>query len=354
MYKTSTLVFLIVLLTATGVKATPTVGLLTELSGSFAANGVDCRKGYEVAVLQSESEGKKPRVYFGDSRGEARSALSEMQRLVELEEAVAVVVNRSQVGMALAPLSQRSGVPLIGVIGHTDFVNNYSTVYRAWPNAGAEGATLAQTVWDLGHRTVSMATLDDEYLVSLTASFRHAFEQHGGRVIRAVEVIPAESDLRTLALLLMQGKPDALLINLGIPQLGPMYRILGELNNSSPTFSNYWLQTSEVLESAGESAEGAIFIEASLDVPEFFKFLTELSGSTGNLMMTYTCYVAARLALVAASASAIKTSKRLAEMSVLTTFDSELPIVDREVQFDLVAKQLVGSSLRTLDISPQN
>jgi len=70
--------------------------------------------------------------------------------------------------------------------------------------------------------------------------------------------------------------------------------------------------------------------------------------------VTYTCYIAARLALLAASDSVQETGKKLAEMSVLTTFDSELPIVDREVQFDLVAKQLVGSNLRILDITPQN
>jgi len=324
----------------TPVFSEPTVGLFTELSGSFAASGVECRRGYEVAIEEAKKSGSEINFYFGDTRGEARVAVSEMQRLIETRNVSAIVVNRSQVGMALAAMAERSDIPLIGVVGHSDFISRYSTTFRSWPDARLEGQALARVVWNSGHKVISIATLEDEYLVSLSENFESAFKAMGGEISESITVLPSDADYRTTALRLVRSSPDALFINLGIPQLGPMYRTLGQLYNKLPTFSNYWLQSKEVLEDAGAPAQGAVWVEASLDIPNLQKLVELYSEKSGNLMMTYTCYVAARLAIEAAGADSQETIKNLNGMTEVNTPDGTIKIENREIQFELVPKRV--------------
>jgi len=323
------------------VPAEPTVALMTELSGSFAENGADCRKGYELAVAGFAGD-KAPRVIYGDTQGDPKIALSEMQRFLDLEKASIIVANRSQVGMALGAACERRGIPFVGVVGHSDFVARYRTVVRAWPDTSAEAAVLAKTALSLGHRRITPVTLEDEYLTSLTEKLNEALRQLGGELTPGFTVMPGETDFRTLAAQIQREAPPALFVNLGIPQLGPFYRHLAELRLRMPTYSNYWLQKPEVLKAAGDAAEGAVFVEALLDLPKLRGLFRQHFGEPANLMMSYTCYTGALLALTSAGRTPAESLSRLMVRDFLDTPDGRLPIINREIRFPLEPKKIMN------------
>ncbi len=52
----------------------PAIGLMTELSGLYGANGADCREGYRLAGMLYD-DSRKAEIFFGDTQGDAKTAV---------------------------------------------------------------------------------------------------------------------------------------------------------------------------------------------------------------------------------------------------------------------------------------
>jgi branched-chain amino acid transport system substrate-binding protein len=160
------------------------LGLMAELSGPFAGNGEDCRRGYETArsgfAPGDLVGGRAVQFIYGDSRGDPKSGVAEFSRLVEAEQVLAVVTNRSQIAMALAPLSGRRGVPLLATAGAEGFTEANKYAFRFWPTAEHESRALAKKVIELGYKETALLTSNDEYNLSLTKYFRVNYGALGG------------------------------------------------------------------------------------------------------------------------------------------------------------------------------
>ena len=327
------------------------VGLMSDMTGSLAPNGEDCRNGYRIAI---ESFGPQDRVrfLFADSRGDGKTAVSEFQRLQE-QGIIALITNRSQVGMAINPLSSRSAIPLIGIVGHNDFVRNNPYALRMFPGVQVEAQALAEKATSLGLRKVAVITLEDEWLSSLTQEFNIALKQRGGQVLLNASVLPSELDFGALI-----GKikdADAVFMNLGIAQSGPFLRRLRELGVKSQVLSNFWGAKKEVLDETGpEAAEGLIFFETDLRQPKFIAEHRRLFGHDRASVVTYSCYAGLRLLLNTVSSANTSVSKAslqqlLTGANAVVLLDETIPIVNREAIYGLRCRQIARGDLTACD-----
>lgn len=319
------------------------IGLMTELSGEYAANGADCRRGYELVASSVKSDDGVEFI-FADSKGEAKTGITEFHRLVDVGMVDLVVTNRSQVGMALTPLLEKNKTPLLGVVGHQDFLRASPYSFRFWPSTELESEALAKEAIRRNLKTAAIASFEDEWGISFREGFVSEYKQLGGQVLFD-EIVPNDlSDFKTVIAKIRQLSPKTVIVNLGLSQAGTFIRQLREQGLKQELLGSYFVRTKEVIEQAGVAAmEGLILVELNLDKPKFRDKLKEIFGDEVEVTaITYTCYTAAATALHTVELA--KQQKGNSLMSILKNLrqvplmDEMISLRDREAQYDLQYK----------------
>lgn len=322
------------------------LGVLTELSGQFASNGNDCRAGHSAALKAFSNNGNvgkyKIKLIYGDSKGEGKAAVSEMNKLLAQDSVIAILANRSQVVMPLNPISRARKVPLLGVAAHPDLISENEYAFRFYPSTQFEGPMLAKKMIEHGAKKVAALGLQDEYLVALQKSTTEELKKLGATVVYDETVTDNELDFNTLISRIAAKQPDYLLINFGLGQSGVVIRKIRERGLKQPIVSNFWIQKEDVIKNAGkENMEGAGSIGIAATLPKFGEALQEFAPGARSSTIYYACHVALASFLHAVknspvdvkdSTSALQALQNLKKVELL---DETLPVKDREVQFTL-------------------
>lgn len=280
------------------------VGLLLVLSGPYASLGEDCRQGVEVAkgVLGAGDtlEGKEIKFFYGDTQADPKVAVNEFKKMLNVHNIHLAITLRSPIGMALNPLSARAKVPLLGAVGHTDFVPTNPFAFQLWSTGLEDGEALANLISMNNGKRVALITTEDDWTVSVSDGFRKGARRHGLTLVYDQSLLPTETEFLSVISKLRNSNSDSIIINSGITQIGPIIKKLREQGFTQQIYSTFWVAKPEVLDSAGPAAlEGVKFVEASLAFPKLRAALREKFGDERISQMTYSCYAAMAFALQA-------------------------------------------------------
>ena len=324
------------------------IGLLVELSGQYATgSGDQCKYGYELGrkMYRYQGDDYKIKFIYGDSQGEPKASISEFNRLVKVEKVHAIITNRSRVGMALNPLSIRHGIPLIGVVGHAEFINQNPNAFRFWPSSIDEATALSKKVFDMGFKDVAIITHEDEWTISYRDAFVESYNKLGGKVNLNELISPEMMDFRAITTRIKKANAQAIVVNLGPANTGVFIRRLREQGVKQQLFGGYYTRTKESIENAGEAIEGLILVELDLNMPEFGNVVRrELKGEEPNTYK-FTCASAVAFVLETLKNNKNVTDggsllKALSKANELALVDGPLEIKDREAQFGLAYKTI--------------
>ena len=341
----------ILALSPLSVSAERKVGVLLPLSGNFAAVGNDSRQGIEVALEELGGSTRLDFVY-ADSKADPKTGVAEFRKFVDTDGVLAVYALRGPIGMALNPLSQAGKVALLGGVGNKDFADQNEFAFQLWSRSDEEGAFLAETLLKQRVRSIALVTTQDDWTNSVSLGFRTAYAARGGTIAIDQGVPPSEVEFSTIVSQIPLKKPDAVFVNLALPQIAPFLRRAREQNITLPIYSNFFSAKKEVVEAAGiESVEGVKFVEMDTNLPQFrrrldAKFHTNASGAT------LAAYVAAMLLEKAAldapeAKSATEFYAALLKVTEIRTADGTFKVRDRKVQFPLVIRTLRGGKAQS-------
>lgn len=319
------------------------IGALAELSGPFQGIGEECRRGYLIAEQAFGSAGIE--IVYGDHQRVARTGISEFHKLVERDHVEAVVTNAAPVALALNPVSKQRKIPLLATVVMPSFTGDNPYALRFWPTAESEGHAVADHLIRRRLLRLAILTLQDEYPVSVTTALKVTLPSLGGTVVFSEDVLAGSTDLSSVISKMKRANPDAVFINVVGEQIAVIMRRMREQGITQPFIGTFSLARPDILASAGHAAEHATFIEVDGDKPQFLRKLKEkfeVSHSTG---LNYTCYAALSAALQSArrpSSDAIAPSfaARLTELQEVPLLDGPLRIINREAQFDFVAREV--------------
>lgn len=329
------------------------IGMLLPLSGSYASGGVDNQRGVEAALAAAKSPTQLDIVY-ADSKADPVTGINEFRRLTETEKVLGVYVMRGSVGMPLNPLSQSSGISLLGGAGNKDFATLNQYAFQAWSKSDEEGAFLAQIFKNRGYDLTALLTVQDDWQSSVSEGFRASMKNLGLKIVLDQEVIPTESDFRSLLLKIKSSSPKAIFANLGVNQMAPFLRQVKDLGISTQIYCNFWVAKKDVIESAGvEVLEGVRFVEMDTNFPTLTKFMLDKYAATpsGATLSTY----ASTLLLLQTVSNNSKISTKeelyteLIKQKEISTPDGPIPIVDRRVKFPLKEKMLKSGKVESVD-----
>lgn len=343
------ILFLMIPSLASGDEPPVTIGLMSELSGPYAPNGQACRAGYQVAIEHYNAlkqSTHKLKFVYADSKGEAAAGVSEFKRLTEVEHALGIVVTRSQIGMALNPISKQKKIPLAGIVGHRDFVSANPYAFRVYPSVQREAAKLVEQLLQEKNLTAAVLTLEDEWTVSLSEEFEKRYTAAGGKILFSEKVLPGSADWSSLGVRIKQLNPQAIFVNLGAGTVGAALRKLHELDINSRKVSNFWAQHSGELETAGNAAsEGLSFVEVNLNQAQFKAALKKFAADDNTMAIHYVCYAGAT-ALIEAALNAPKLESpedlfnSLNSLHALKLLDETVPVEERELIYQLQIKTI--------------
>lgn len=269
---------------------------MAELSGPFSSIGEECRRGYDVAAQSLTDHGKvenyRVKILYGDHQREPKVGISEFNRFIAKEHALAFVSNASSVVMALNPIALARKVPFFGVSAHPKFVDGNSYGFRFWLNANVEGGGIADQAVHLGKKSVAILTLEDDYPLAVSEGFRTRFGKHG-QVIFDERVLKTETDFSAIATRIRRANPDSIFINVVGDQLPLIIKKFREQGLKQQIFSTFSMAKKDYLVAAGQdNVEGIIFLEVNGEKPKFTQEIKKLFGASLPTGLNYTCYAA--------------------------------------------------------------
>ena len=319
------------------------VGALLTLSGKFASAGEDCRLGIEaglaVAGLNAPIE-----ITYADTLNDPTTAVSEFRRLVTREHIFAAYTHRSSMGMALNPISLKTGIPLLGAVAHKDFAtNNTFALQVAW-RTDVEGESAATELVKRGDKKVALIFTEDEYTSADAESFRKKLREFSGSLVFESAVLPAETDFRSLLLQLKGKAPTAIYLDVLLPHIVPLIKQIQEVGIEAGIFGNFYIAKEEVTNALGSKAlEGMQFLDVQNDLPAL---KARLSGgrAINPPGLTLTSYLATLLLAQTAKenprvATTAEFAAALLRQSAVVTPDRIFRIENRIVQIPLVVKR---------------
>lgn len=331
-------------------------GVLAELSGSNAANGEDCVRGVEIAKKGRPSPDENPwhlsvgpyrvEVLVGDHAGDAKTGVSEFKKLVDVNNVFAVIATRSQVAMPLNPLSAKAQVPLLGSVGHPDFVSANPYAFRFYPTVKVEGPFLSDLLLGHGIKRAAIISAEDEWTLALEREFTARFLSRGGTLNNALTVSLDVMDLSSVVSKLKAGEPEAIFINLTLAQAGIVIKKLREQGYRGRLISNFWGANPDTVAKAGaQNIEDMWFSEVNLTRPRFREEFARLSQTRPPTTVAYVCYAAFSALLRTLESTSPITDKRqfieaLNELRMVRLMDEEVPLVNRELQLEVVGRKM--------------
>ncbi len=332
------------------------VGISMSLSGASAEAGEDCMRGIDLARdLESLSKleaDNKIRYIVEDNRSEPRVAVDGFRKLIDINKANVVLTARSPIGMALNPISKAKKIPILGVVGHQDFATQNEYAYQFWPTTENEGGALANEIIKDGHKTIAVLYTEDEWTKNFSEGIKKIYKSNPENIVFYESVLPGESDFLTILTRIRKLKPDSIVFNHTLGELGTVLKKAKELGLKGMIYSNYWAGFKSVIDTVGkDKMEGVKFIEIDLQHEKFqSRFGEKYKAKFTPSAAAFTCYLSTlTIGQALNECKANEFAECMEAIKEINTPDGPIKIVDRRVQFPLALKEVRNGEVVVLE-----
>ncbi len=212
------------------------IGGVYPLTGNIASTGLDCRRGVELAVdiingkydldlplARTEGlpnlGGAKMEVVFGDTKGEPRNGIAEVERLVTNEKVVAIVgAYQSAVTKTASQATERLGIPYVCSDSSSPTLtqSGYKYFFRVSPHDGLFARDQMQFLKDMekkGKKVKTIAVLyeNTEFGSNVGKEVTKLAPEFGFQLVENISYTANATDVTSEVGRLIKAKPDVLM-----------------------------------------------------------------------------------------------------------------------------------------------
>ncbi len=196
------------------------VGLLTPLTGAVATYGQSVRNAVVMGIDSINASGgingRQIKLIVLDDKGDSTESAQAARRLIDREK-VALIIGPviTPAVMAVAPIAQAEGIPMITPTGTGDQITELGDyIFRAAYKDSFQGRIMAQFAYDnLGITEASIIyDIANDYSVGLRSAFKATFEELGGKIISEESYSTGDNDFSAQLTSLTMRNPQALFI----------------------------------------------------------------------------------------------------------------------------------------------
>jgi branched-chain amino acid transport system substrate-binding protein len=186
------------------------IGAILPLTGATAQYGESLRDGMELAKEELEKKGLNLEIYYEDSAGDPKQAVSAYQNL-KLKDTDIIVSALSRSSMALVPIANNDKIPLIMTVVSAK-IEKTPYVLRFYPNDTGYADAHFSVINTTKYKKISVLYVNDEFGISLKDAIKRNAKEKGIQVVYEEDFEPGTKDYRTILLKVKETNPDAVMV----------------------------------------------------------------------------------------------------------------------------------------------
>lgn len=260
------------------------IGAVVPLTGKLASYGQKLKNGLDLALsdVNKKSLDYDIELIYEDTSSDPKKAVSASQKLINVDGVSALFSVSSSDTLAIAPIAETNKVILFTPIASAEGITNAGDyVFRNRESGSFHGIKLADFIKERFNDVAVLYSAPTDSAITYKDTFIEKFESLGGN-ISFVEGYGDESDFRTYITKLNTKDFGAILIAGTAKDIGLMVKQLREMGVEKQVFSVAGAQSPDLLEIAGDSANGLIYT-----VPYFNSNEPAISGYVSSYKEAY-------------------------------------------------------------------
>jgi branched-chain amino acid transport system substrate-binding protein len=266
------------------------IGAVLPLSGSSAQYGRFVKDGFDLAIEEinkkAGNEGITLRVIYEDDQAVPGQAASAMTKLVKADDVPIVFGSwASSCVLAQAPIAEKEKVPILAEAQSPQIRDAGDYVFRIQPDSRYYLNVLAPYVCkDLNLKRIAILYVNNDYGKDQANVFRDLAQKLGSQIVFEEGFSQGTQDFRTVLTKMKESTPDGVFIPV-YAEAGPILKQAYELGIKSKFFGSAPLENPDVLATAGEGAEGVIYVhhfDPDSDEPQVKQFIQNFKMKYGR------------------------------------------------------------------------
>lgn len=243
------------------------VGVYGALTGGEAAFGTSTVQGARIAADEVNAaggiNGRKIQLLVEDDQGRAEEATNVVTKLITGSNVVALIgENSSNQSLAVAPIAQQNGVPMISPSSTNPAVTEKGEyIFRVCFTDPYQGKALAAFVRNNLKLDTAAILVDkkNDYSVGLAGVFRKEFEGAGGKIVAEQSYAGGDSEFRPQLTTIRDAKPQALFIPGFYTEVGQIAIQARDLGIMVPLVGGDGWDSPTVIQIGGRAIENSYF-----------------------------------------------------------------------------------------------
>ena len=219
-------------------------------------------------------KGSKIEVVFEDTKGDPKTGVSAITKLISSDNVSAIIDNsNSSVTLAMAPIANNNKVVLLPTGSSSpDITNAGDFIFRIWNSDVLEGKVIANFIYKSENvKNISLLVVNNNYGSGLKKAFVKQFSKLQGKIITTEFFDETTTDFKTITSKVLESKPEGIYIICYPKQGAGILRQLKELGNTAKLYGAVGFEDNQLLELAGNAANGLKFpLPSPVDTTENF------------------------------------------------------------------------------------
>lgn len=241
------------------------IGVILPLTGGASVYGVSTKEGIDLAM---EDLDLNIELIYEDSQCNPEKSVSAIKKLIEID-GVKVIIGHicSSAALATAPIAEENKVILFSPgASSPELTNAGDFFFRNRQSILEEVVRTAEIVRDFNIKKAAVIYVNNDYGVAAKDIFVEQFDD-SERDIVAIEAYQQDAtDFRAQLTKIKQQEPEAIFLAGLIKESSLIIKQAAELGIKSQFFSTIGIEGKELLEIAGDKAEGIIYTAPYFDV----------------------------------------------------------------------------------------
>ncbi len=258
-------------------KETIKIGVILPLTGDLSSFGEGSKIATELAVKEINNSGgvnnRKIETIFEDSKCSNISAVSAVQKLINLDKVSAIIGEIcSSATLAVAPIVEKNKTPLVSPCSSApDITNAGDYIFRTYPSDFFEGKVVAEyTKNKLGYSKVAILYVNNDWGNGLKKVFKENLTKLNGNIAIEESYQQGNKDLRTQLTKIKSINPESIYFIGYIDEAVVVLKQIKEMKINVPIFGNSSWSESKLISEAGNASEGVYWIELKSSTPPVF------------------------------------------------------------------------------------
>ncbi len=253
------------------------VGVIAPLSGALAEYGIASKNGIEMAVQDHPETFSNIEFIYEDSQWDPRTALSSFIKLTQADKVNMTYNWGNPTTEALAPVAERSRIPLIALTLDEKVAINKEFVIRTINRSNDFSLKLAKYINTSSHKNIGIILADNTYVRGLFDALKNALNKN--ITLEEIASYPIiDQDFKSSIIKIRSKKYDYIGVFLISGQISSFYKQLRQQGVKTPTFGTDFFESSTEIKLAEGGMEGAVYPHLGVD-PDFYRRYTTKHGN---------------------------------------------------------------------------